>query len=176
MEIIIIPEDTYVKVDAHLSLDSNFYLIEEKPASHIVQNGIAIKFTEKDYQWCRKCYVYVILNVYEEMRYYITSIPRRENDPLTEKISTQIMVNPFQQECFEYFVLRTKEDVRFTIEGYTGHADMYILPRDIPESPASTRITLRGAHGPSKALVLKTYDRILTSFSTGTYNLCFYAY
>jgi hypothetical protein len=36
MEIIITPEDTYTNLDAHMSLDSNFYLIEEKPASHIV--------------------------------------------------------------------------------------------------------------------------------------------
>ena len=88
MEIIVQPEDTYVKLDAHLSLDANFYLIEEKPASHIVANGIAIKFTEKDYEWCRKCYVYVIVNIYEEMRYYITSIARRENDPLSESLQT----------------------------------------------------------------------------------------
>ena len=67
--------------------------------------------TEKDYEWCRKCYVYVIVNIYEEMRYYVTSIARRENDPLNEALATEIMVNPFQQECYEYFILRTKEDV-----------------------------------------------------------------
>jgi hypothetical protein len=53
IEIIVQPEDTYVNIDAHLSLDANFYLIEEKPASHIVANGLAIKFTQKDYEWCR---------------------------------------------------------------------------------------------------------------------------
>ena len=100
IEISIVPEDTYTQIDAHLSLDANFYLIEEKPAAHIVKNGIAIKFTQNDYEWCRKCYVYVIVNVYEEMRYYITSVARRENDELTEQLTQQIMVNPFQQECF----------------------------------------------------------------------------
>jgi hypothetical protein len=35
---------------------------------------------------------------------------------------------------------------------------------------------MRGAHGPSKAMILKTYDRRNTGYSTGTYNLCFYAY
>jgi hypothetical protein len=55
--------------------------------------------------------------------------------------------------------LRTKEDVKFSVQGYTGTADMYILPRDLPESPSSDKITLRGGHGPSKALVIKTYDR-----------------
>jgi hypothetical protein len=35
---------------------------------------------------------------------------------------------------------------------------------------------MRGAHGPSKALILKTTDRQAAGYSTGTYNLCFYAY
>jgi hypothetical protein len=176
MEVIISPEDTYVNLDAHLSLDSNFYLIEEKPAAHIVSNGVAIKFTEKDYSWCRKCYVYVILNIYTENRYYITSIARRENDQLTETLPTEIMVNPFQQECFEYFVLRSKEDVKFSIVGYTGHADAYVQPRDVPLSPSSNKIILRASHGPNKAIIVKAADRQIAGYTTGTYNLCFYAY
>ena len=110
------------------------------------------------------------------MRYYVTSIARDENDPLSESLSTEIMVNPFQQECYEYFILRTKEDVMFTITGYTGHADVYIQPRDIPSSPQSSKIVMRGGHGPSRAIMLKTNDRSNTGYSTGTYNLCFYAY
>jgi hypothetical protein len=110
------------------------------------------------------------------MRYYVTSIARNENDPLSEALPTEIMVNPFQQECYEYFILRTKEDVKFTITGYTGHADAYIQPRDVPLSPASAKIVMRGAHGPSKSIILKTNDRKNAGYSTGTYFLCFYAY
>ena len=73
IEIIISPENDYVHIDAYISLDDSFYLIEEKPASHVVDNGIAFKFGSNDYEWCVKCYVYVILNVVEESRYYITS-------------------------------------------------------------------------------------------------------
>jgi hypothetical protein len=36
IEITISPEDTYVPIEAHISLDNNFYLIEEKPATQIV--------------------------------------------------------------------------------------------------------------------------------------------
>jgi hypothetical protein len=64
----------------------------------------------------------------------------------------------------------------FTISGYTGHADSYVQARDVPTSPKSTKITMRGAHGPSKAIILKTYDRNNAGYVTGTYNLCFYAY
>ena len=43
------------------------------------------------------------------------------------------MVNPFTQECFGYFVLRTKEDLKLNIEGYNGHAEVYISPRRTPD-------------------------------------------
>lgn len=57
------------------------------------------------------------------------------------------MVNPFTQECYGYFVLRTKQDVMFTVEGYAGIADMYISARDVPESPIyGDRIVMRGGH------------------------------
>jgi hypothetical protein len=63
IEIVVLPEETYVPIDVHVSLDNNFYLIEEKPAPHITDNGIAVKFGESDYNWCVKCYVYIIVNI-----------------------------------------------------------------------------------------------------------------
>jgi len=57
------PEDRYSEVDAYLSLDSNFYIIEEAPASHLMANGVAIKFGKADESWCVQCYIYVIVNV-----------------------------------------------------------------------------------------------------------------
>lgn len=76
-------------------MDSNFYLIEEKPATHIYQNGIGIKLTSDDYNWCKKCFIYVIMNIYQEDRYYISSLARRENDQLSKQIPSEIFVNPF---------------------------------------------------------------------------------
>lgn len=35
---------------------------------------------------------------------------------------------------------------------------------------------MRGGHGPSKSIIVKTSDRDRAGYSTGTYNLCFYAY
>ena len=67
------PEDKYSPIDVFLSMDSNFYLIEEKPAPHVLDQGMGIKFTENDYEWCVRCFIYVIVNVYKEQRYYITS-------------------------------------------------------------------------------------------------------
>lgn len=72
--------------------------------------------------------------------------------------------------------MRSKYDVRFTIEGYSGHADVYISPRDVPSGPNSSRVKMRANQGPQRSIVLTIAEREAAGFSTGTYNLCFYAY
>jgi hypothetical protein len=67
------PEEQYSHIEVFLSLDANFKVIEEKPAIHILKNGVAIKFGKNDFEWCVKCYVYLILNISKESRYYITA-------------------------------------------------------------------------------------------------------
>jgi hypothetical protein len=111
VEIYVQPEHRYSTIDLFLSLDASFYLIEEKPAAHVTSTGKALKLTDRDYKWCRNCAVYGILNVYEEDRYYITSIGRVANDELGNVIPADIFVNPFEQQCWQYFVERTKYDV-----------------------------------------------------------------
>lgn len=97
IEIYVQPEHAYTRVDLFLSLDATFYLIEERPAAHVTSRGKGIKFSEQDYRWCRNCPVYGILNVYDEDRYYITTLGRVENDALSNSIPADIFVNPFQQ-------------------------------------------------------------------------------
>lgn len=121
-----------------LSLDDNFQIIEEKPASHLSKTSVGLKFGTKDYKWCTDCTVYIIMNLVIEDRYYITSVSRADNDVLTTTLPTTVMVNPFQQECYTYFVLKTLQDVRVNVEGFTGQADLYAAPWVIPNGPEST--------------------------------------
>ena len=94
-----------------------------------------------------------------------------------EKLPREVMVNPFTQECFEYYVLRSKEDVRWDLYGYSGHADMYLSLRDYPDSPAFNRIAIRASHGTSRSICASVNDRTkIWGFSTGNYLLCVYAY
>jgi hypothetical protein len=176
IEIYVQPEHRYTEIDLYLSLDANFYLIEETPAAHVTQTGKAIKFTDRDYKWCRNCAVYGILNVYDEDRYYITSLGRVENDELSNVIPQDIFVNAFEQQCFAYFVERTKWDARLDIEGYAGHADAYLSAKTRPSSPSSETIDMRAAHGASMAISLSVASRKEFGQTAGTYYLCFYAY
>ena len=79
----------------YFSLDSNFNLIEEVPATHIMQDGIALRFNEKDQTWCIKCYVYVIINVYTEQRYYLTTKAKKGTKELRQSMSTEVLINAF---------------------------------------------------------------------------------
>jgi len=173
----VLPEDDYTPVEMWLSLDKNFYIIEEQPASHVVDNAIAIKFGRDSDRWCTKCWVYIVLNVVVEQRYYITSISKQYNDALSTTLSQDIMVNPFEQECYEYFVLRTKYDARFFVYGYTGQADIYVAARNEPEGPKSNRVHLRAGFGSSTSVAFSPSDRKdLVGYSTGTYWVCIFAY
>jgi len=176
IEIYVQPEHPYTAIDLFLSLDASYYLIEETPAAHISKTGKAIKFTDRDYKWCRNCAVYAILNVYSEDRYYITSLVRVANDELSDVIPADVFVNAFEQQCFAYFVERTKWDARFDVESYAGHADAYLTAKTRPSGPDSETIDLRAAHGPDIGITLSVAARKELGQTAGTYYLCFYAY
>ena len=93
----------------------------------MLEEGIAIRFSDKDINWCRKCYIYLLVNVEVEQRYYVTSMAYMESPVINSKVPLEITVNPFQMNCYYYFVLRVLRDVVFSIKEYTGHSDMYIL-------------------------------------------------
>ena len=96
VEVYVQPEHSYTPIDMYLSLDQSFYLIEETPSAHVTSTGKAIKFSDNEENWCRNCDIFVILNVYEEDRYYVTSIGRVENDELSNDIPQDIFINAFQ--------------------------------------------------------------------------------
>lgn len=77
------------------SMDSNFNLIEEVPATHIESDGVALRFNSKDELWNTKMYVYVIVNVYTEQRYYMTTKAKKGNPELSQKLATTILLNAF---------------------------------------------------------------------------------
>jgi hypothetical protein len=150
------PENFYSPLEFYMSFDNIFYIIEEEPAPHVTRNGVAIKFGQQDANWCVNCFIYLIANIKDDQRYYVTSQARQINDALVKLISTNVMVNPFQQECFQYFVLGSKNDVRFEFFSYTGQFDTYITARDLPANPSSKNVFLRSSHGPSQTLYMNS--------------------
>jgi len=95
IELSIVPEDSYSQMEIFFSLDAKFYIIEEKPAQHLIEKGVGIKFGQNDFAWCVRCYVYLIVNIYKEQRYYVSSYSRQYNDGLSKGMALTVMINPF---------------------------------------------------------------------------------
>jgi len=92
----------------------------------ITKTGNAVKINSADYQWCTSCTIYLIINVQKNQRYYISTTPRGPNDNLQSTLPTTVLVSPFTQECYSYFVSGATNDLRFDVEGLTGQSDMYV--------------------------------------------------
>lgn len=100
-----------------------------------MDDGVAVKFSNKDINWCTKCYVYFVVNVYSNQRYYITAKSNFEEKEITKLTNVEVVINPFQQECYKYTVLRKKRDVAFWITEYSGHADAYLAAEEEATGP-----------------------------------------
>jgi hypothetical protein len=90
-------------------LDSSIYQVEERKNENILSNGVGYTFTENDYGWCTGCYVYLLADVLDEGRYYLTFSANTRSKTITKQ--TDMMVNPREQECVLYYVLQAANDL-----------------------------------------------------------------
>ena len=160
----------------YLSMDSNFDLLQDKPAVQIVDDGITIKFAKADFNWCVKCWVYVIINVYHEQRYYVTAKAFSSRETFMDKIvPVDVVVNPFQQECYGYQIQSKKRDCVFSVTEYSGHADAYVTSIAKATGPDDPFIYFKDAHGPKRRVVIDANLRSQYGTMTGNHYICFYA-
>lgn len=97
-------EDAYNAIDVYFSLDNSIYVIEERKMENIISNGVGYYFTENDYGWCTRCYVYYYVEVTNPGRYYVTGKPSARNPVIAKDKVSEKFVNNRQQDCFQYFV------------------------------------------------------------------------
>lgn len=72
-------EDEYNPIDLYFSLDNSIYLVEERKVENILSNGVGFYFTENDYGWCTKCFVYLYADLINDGRYYVTATASARN-------------------------------------------------------------------------------------------------
>jgi hypothetical protein len=56
-----------------MRIGQDLYQIEEKKSAQIITRGKTFKFTQADYVWCTRCFVYLVLDTAIDGRYYITA-------------------------------------------------------------------------------------------------------
>ena len=158
-----------------VSTDKHFNLLEDRQLVQVVDNGMGVKFTQKDIGWCTKCWIYFVVNVYKDERYYVTTQADYQTQEVTKLSSKEVIINPFQQECFKYIAMRKARDVVFWIQEYSGHADTYLAIIEEAKGPTDKLVLFRDIHGPNRQIVLERNIRDWFGAITGNWYLCFYA-
>lgn len=86
-------EDAYNPIDVYFSLDNTIYQIEERQLAGIISNGVGYYFTENDFGWCTRCFVYFYVEVKNPGRYYVTARATARNPVISRNKLTEKFVN-----------------------------------------------------------------------------------
>lgn len=77
-------------------------MIEDRPAHHILDTGIAVMMNKQDYRWCTDCTIYLLVNMIEDKRVYITGQTTNLSGALMNKVKRYLLVNEGKTECLSY--------------------------------------------------------------------------
>ena len=144
-EILVEPEVDYKHIEVYLShaYDGKFSVIEDHPASHITDLGLSVLMTSKDIRWCTNCYVYLIVNMIEDRRIYVTAEAKTSNDGILEGIDSYLLANEGSIECLSYSIGSSKDDALFHFYNFQGGADFFLAKRTEPTSADSSAVVLK---------------------------------
>ena len=95
-EISMHPEVDYKYIEAYLSHDNKFNVIEDRPARHVTDKGLSVLMTSSDTLWCVDCYVYIILSMVDDRRIYVTAEARSGNPSISPGLDSHFLVNEGQ--------------------------------------------------------------------------------
>jgi len=60
-------------------LSNNTFNIDQGPVAKLMTNGVGYYFTDDDYNWCTRCFVYYYVEVLNPGRYYVTGTATARN-------------------------------------------------------------------------------------------------
>lgn len=86
-------EDEYRPMEVFMSLDSNIYQVEERKQMGLISNGVGYYFTENDFGWCTRCFVYFYVEITVPGRYYVTAKATARNPVIPSTKTSEKFVN-----------------------------------------------------------------------------------
>ena len=101
-----------------LAVDSKFSVVEDRPAKHITDSGLSVLLTSDDTRWCVKCNVYLIVNMIEDKRLYVTSEASSANKSLFETIDNFLLVNESDIQCRSFSIGSSEVDTLFSVTNF----------------------------------------------------------
>ena len=95
-------------------------MVEDRPARHITDSGLSVILTSDDTRWCVDCYVYLIVNMIEDKRIYVTSEAFSANKSLIDTIDNFFLVNENDIQCSSFSIGSSEVDTLFSVTNFQG--------------------------------------------------------
>ncbi len=142
----------------------------------IIEYGKGFKITETMSNWCDLCYIYVLVEVVEDGRYWLTATAEADEPSIFENRPFYKFANAQEQACYAYFISNKERDIKVDVNQYQGRMGMYFKARAIPDGPDDESNTLVAEIEQGSIMIISGVDRQAYGYGTGQYYLCFYGY
>jgi len=93
-------------------------VVEDRPASHVTDDGLSVFLTDTDTRWCTECYVYLIVNMVEDRRVYIKATAMTNNSGILKDLDNHLLANVGQIECQPYSIGGSTYDALFYLTSF----------------------------------------------------------
>ena len=153
-------------------------MIEDRAISHMTDKGLSLLMTEADATWCVDCYIYVIVNMVEDRRIYVTASTKTTNEGISLlDVSYYLLANAGNVECETYSIKSSEFDAHFSFSSFQGAANFFIAKRTFPQSINSSSVVIqtKKSHA-QQVLIANKVDREYWGAPLGVYYFCAQAY
>ena len=153
-------------------------MIEDRPARHITDAGLSVLLTSDNTRWCVDCYVYLIVNMIDDKRIYVTSEATSSNKSLIQTIDNYLLVNEADIQCRSFSIGSSEVDTLFSVTNFQGVADLFLAKRTEPSNTQSSSVVMvtKETEQAKQVLIAKATDREYWSAQLGIYYICAQAY
>lgn len=85
----------------------------------MTDKGLNFLMTEQDANWCTECYVYVIVNMIEDRRIYVTASTKTSNEGIQLlDVNHYMLANTGTVECEAYSIKGSTYDAMFSYSSF----------------------------------------------------------
>lgn len=128
---------------------------------------------KQDYLWCTRCTIYVVVNMIEDRRVYITSAAGPIDVNLAASLPRRLLANEGKTECLSYSINEKNFNQVYHLNFFQGAADIFMARRTRPSSKNSAAVKLLSeSMYPQQAFIITYDDRVSWGSELGTYFLC----
>jgi len=118
IDIRIEPEGDYRYLEAYISFDNDFNIIEDRPTRHLLDSGLAVMMNKHDARWCTQCSIYILVNFLDDRRVYVKAAASPINPILSNRLKRFFLANEGRTECLAYTMTAPENDQVYHVNNF----------------------------------------------------------